>query len=82
MLKVIPLPYLKDIELFREFPTLRENSNSNEVLTALNISDEIISSVNFQKIKEILNSRMLNYQRLSEQLVIQETEEEDSRLLK
>ena len=80
LLKVIPVPYLKDIQLFREFPTLRENSNSNEVLTALNISDEIISSVNFQKIKEILNSRMLNYQRLSEQLVIKETEEEELRM--
>ena len=80
LLKVLPVPYLKDIEIFREFPTLRENSNSNEVLTALNISDEIISSVNFQKIKEILNSRMLNYQRLSEQLVIKETEEEELRM--
>ena len=35
LLKVIPVPYLKDIELFREFPTLRENPNSNEVLTCL-----------------------------------------------
>ena len=80
LLKVLPVPYLKDIELFREFPTLRENPNSNEVLTVLNISDEIISSVSFHKIKEILNSRILNYQRLSEQLVIKETEEEELRM--
>ena len=81
-LKLITTPYLKDIDLFRKFPTIRENPNSNDVLTALNVSEEIIELVVSQKIKNILNDQILNYQKLSEKLVTEEAQEVESRMAK
>ena len=79
-LKDIPSQYLSDIDLFRRFPSLRENPNSNDVLTALSLSDEILPLVNFKKIKKILDDRVVGFQRLSEELVVKETQEEKSRM--
>lgn len=79
-LKDIPSQYLSDIDLFRRFPSLRENPNSNDVLTALSLSDEILPLVNFKKIKKILDDRVVGFQRLSEELVVKETQEEKSKM--
>ena len=76
-LKDIPSQYLSDIDLFRSFPSLRENPNSNDVLTALSLSDEILPLVNFKKIKKILDDRVVGFQRLSEELVVKETQEKN-----
>ena len=81
-LKLITTPYLKDIELFRQFPTIRENPNSNDVLTALNLSREIIDLIVFEKIKKVLSERILSYQKLSDKLVSEEAEEAELRLSK
>ena len=59
---------------------LRENPNSNDVLTALSLSDEILPLVNFKKIKKILDDRVVGFQRLSEELVVKETQEKKSRM--
>lgn len=81
-LKSITTPYLEDIDLFRRFPTIRENPNSNDVLTALNVSEEIIELIASQKIKNVLNDRILNYQKLSEKLVTEEAQKVENRMVK
>ena len=81
-LKSITTPYLEDIDLFRRFPTIRENPNSNDVLTALNVSEEIIELIASQKIKNVLNDRILDYQKLSEKLVTEEAQEFENRMAK
>ena len=81
-LKSITTPYLEDIDLFRRFPTIRENPNSNDVLTALNVSAEIIELIASQKIKNVLNDRILDYQKLSEKLVTEEAQEVENRMAK
>ena len=81
-LKSITTPYLEDIDLFRRFPTIRENPNSNDVLTALNVSEEIIELIASQKIKNVLNDRILDYQKLSEKLVTEEAQEVENRMAK
>ena len=80
--KELTEPYLSDLGLLRKFPVVDRQSNFQEMHSALQVSEEILSMVETHRIKEHMSGRVEILREVSLKLKEEERKEEELRLSK
>ena len=80
--KELTEPYLSDLGLLRKFPVVDRQSNFQEMHSALQVSEEILSMVETHRIKEHMSGRVEILREVSLKLKEEELKEEELRLSK